>query len=101
MVISVLSGLYCVFRNIVTSFDFNPGWGAVFVFLVFVICIGPDADSGSTRQQPTRHSRGKRMTGSLFAILLRTILRLGLVSLDEALFLQRWVSGREIKKDEV
>jgi hypothetical protein len=43
MVISVLSDLYCVSRNVVTSFDLNPGRGAVFVLLVFMISIGPDA----------------------------------------------------------
>ena len=59
MVISVPSGLYCVFRNVVTSVDFNPGRGAVFVFLVFVISIGPDADSGNTCQKSTCDSRGK------------------------------------------
>jgi len=58
MVIAVPSGLYRIFGNVVTSFDFNPGRGAVLVFLVFVISIGPAADNGSTRQQPTRHRRG-------------------------------------------
>lgn len=60
MVISVPSGLYCVFGNVVTSFDLNPGRGPVFVFLVFVIGIGPDADSSGTCQKPTRHRRGSK-----------------------------------------